>query len=239
MSDSSDQISDTGGDPNPPSASSSAPDDLNLDPYKRLGLTEDASFDAVQQARQSMLTAAGDDPMARARVEAAYDAVLMNRLVERKQGKLSTEARSASDREQLVPPPSGTRLPSLPVLQLPKVSAPRLTTPRLTFADGQERGLVLGGFALLLALLVLSSAPAELVLALGTGLCVICLQRRRPRFLAAVGWGFGLLSLGLVLGAVLVGASSLSLLQGLSITADQLQSLPALLLLLLGALLVE
>jgi hypothetical protein len=77
-----------------------------------------------------------------------------------------------------------------------------------------------------------------LLLALATALCVVCLQRRRRRFLAAVGWGFGLLSLGLILGGLLLALSPGELPLGLPLDHLQVQSIPALLLLLLGSLLV-
>ena len=208
-------------------------------PYERLGVSPDASFDEVQAARQARLAEAGDDPMARSRVEAAYDAVLMDRLKDRQQGRVSTAARTASAREQLAPPPPRPSLPALPKVALPRVAAPSLAAPNLAMADGNDRWLALGGFGALLALLLLvPTAPAELLLALGTGLCVVVLQRRRRRFLAAVGWGFALLSAGLLLGGLLVGTAASTLSLGLPLNLAQLQSLPALLLLLLGALLV-
>ena len=48
-------------------------------PYVRLGVSDDASFDAVHAAKTERLAACGDDPQARARIEADYDAVLMDR----------------------------------------------------------------------------------------------------------------------------------------------------------------
>jgi hypothetical protein len=152
---------------------------------------------------------------------------------------VSTAARSASAREQLAPPPPRPSLPALPKVALPRVATPALTAPTLAMAEGNDRWLALGGYGALLGLLLLvPTAPAELLLALGTGLCVVVLQRRRRRFLAAVGWGFGLLSAGLLLGGLLASAVAASLPLGLPLTALQVQSLPALLLLLLGALLV-
>ena len=53
-----------------------------IDPYSRLGIAPDASFDAVQAAKQARLEEVGEDPLARSRIEAAYDAVLMDRLKE-------------------------------------------------------------------------------------------------------------------------------------------------------------
>lgn len=224
----------------PPSDSGSdSGSDPAASPYARLGVSPDASFDEVQAARQARLNEAGDDPLARSRVEAAYDAVLMDRLKERQQGRVSTAARTASAREQVAPPPPRPSLPSLPKVALPRVAAPSLAAPTLAMAEGNDRWLALGGFGGLVGLLLLvPTAPAELLLALGTGLCVVVLQRRRRRFLAAVGWGFGLLSLGLLLGGLLVSVAASTLPLGLPLNLAQVQSLPALLLLLLGALLV-
>lgn len=212
-----------------------------LSPYERLGINTDASFDAVQEARTARLLEAGEDPLARSRVEAAYDAVLMDRLKERQQGKVSMAARSASAKEQqqATPPPPRLPLPAMPKVALPRVSSASFSAPSFSLSEGQDRWIALGGSALLLALLLLlPTPPAELLLALATALCVVCLQRRRRRFLAAVGWGFGLLTLGLVLGGVLVSIAQAELPLGLPLDRLQVQSIPALVLLLLGSLLV-
>lgn len=211
------------------------------DPYERLQVAADASFDEVQAARQARLNEAGDDPMARSRVEAAYDAVLMGRLKERQQGKVSSAARTASQREQAPPPPSRPALPALSNLpQLPAVSfrAPG-PLPALTLASGRERWfpLLAHGVLLLLLLLVPGASP-ELLLALATLATVINLQRRRGRLLAAVGFSIALLVVGLLIGALLHGVLNSSLPLGLPLAPLQLESLPALVLLLLGALLI-
>jgi hypothetical protein len=216
-------------------------------PYERLGVTPDASFDEVQAARQHQLDAVADDPQARARVEAAYDAVLMERLRERQQGKVSSAAVSASKREEIKPPVA--RVPSRPALpQLPslpqfsggnKLQAPSFSLPNIALADGRERWfpLVADGLLLLL-LLVTPPGSAEVLLALATGVTVVNLRRRNGRFLAAVGWSFALLSVGLLLGGLLTLGLDPSLPLGLPISLQQVQSLPALILLLLGALLI-
>ncbi len=214
-----------------------------MDPYERLAIPADAPFDAVQAARDARLEEVGEDPMARSRVEAAYDAVLMDRLKERQQGRVSSAARSASQREQAAaaPPqrPALPQLPQLPQLAAARLAAPRFSLPSLALASGRDFWFPLGAQGLLLVLLfALPAAPAELLLALATLVTVISLQRRNGRFLAAVGWSFALLALGLMLGGLLLGAINPSLPLGLPIGELQVQSLPALLLLLLGALLI-
>ncbi|MCS5691700.1 CPP1-like family protein [Cyanobium sp. FGCU-6] len=210
----------------------------SVDPYARLGVPHDAAFDEVQAARQARLDEVGDDVMARSRIEAAYDAVLMDRLKERQQGRVSSAARTASQREQAPPPtlrpalPARPQLPQLPGARLP-VSARSL--PRLSLASGNQLWLPLAADGVLAVLmLALPTAPPELILALATGVTVLNLQRRHGRFLQAVGWSFALLTLGLILGALLAPG----LPSGLPLDTLQLQSLPALVLLLLGALLI-
>ena len=66
------------------------------DPYQLLQIQSDASFDEVQRARDRVVKTCGDDAVARAKVEAAYDAVLMDRLRDRQSGRLSAEAATAS-----------------------------------------------------------------------------------------------------------------------------------------------
>ncbi|MFM7436587.1 MAG: CPP1-like family protein [Vulcanococcus sp.] len=231
-----------------PTGSASQPGPAN--PYERLGIGPEASFDAVQAAKRQRLEEVGEDPQARARIEAAYDAVLMDRLKERQQGKVSSAALNASQREATrpsvkAPParPSLASLPSLPSLPKPSFSAPSFSAPTLGLADGVQRWLPLGAGAVLLGLLLLLPASnAELVLAFATVLAVVNLQRRNGRLLPAAGWSVLLLSVGLLLGGLLLRlldpSLHLGLPLGLPLDPQQVQSLPALALLVLGALLI-
>jgi hypothetical protein len=227
-----------------PTGSASQPGPAS--PYERLGIGPEASFDAVQAAKQQRLEEVGDDPQARARIEAAYDAVLMDRLKERQQGKVSSAALNASQREAArpsakAPParPSLPSLPSLPALPKPSFNAPRFSAPTLALAEGPQRWWPLAGGTVLLALLLLLPASnAELVLAFSTVLAVVTLQRRNGRLLPAAGWSVLLLSVGLVIGGLLLRLLDPSLPLGLPLDPQQVQSLPALLLLVLGALLI-
>lgn len=224
--------------PTDPAGSPSGPSD----PYALLGVAADAPFDAIQAARTARIEAVADDPMARSRVEAAYDAILMDRLKERQQGKVSSAARSASQREQVSPPPSRPVLPALP--SLPQLPAARLSErgfglPSLALAEGRERWFPLAAHgSLLVLLLALPAAPADLLVALATAATLLNLQRRSGRFLASVGWSFALLLGGLLLGALLQALLPALALPTLPLLPLQIQAIPALLLLLLGALLI-
>ncbi len=214
------------------------------DPYEMLGISADAGFEEVQQARETSLKAAGDDPMARARIETAYDAVLMGRLRERQSGTISSAAVTASRLEsQSASTSSGTPantsalLTRIRNLSLP---SPRLSSagflPSLSLVEGQGLlvRLVAGGIGLLL--LLAAPTAVDLVLALSTiGLFISQVKRgRRP--LGALGWSLALVALGLVLGAV-IGAL-VSTQAGLSVNPILFEALPAYLVVVAGILLL-
>jgi hypothetical protein len=128
-------------------------------------------------------------------------------------------------------------LANLPQVSLPKLKLqplPQLALPQLALAKGRELWFPLAASGALLLFLLALPSSAELVMALATGVCVINLQRRSGRLLPALGWSLALLSLGLLLGGVM--AAQLPNLPYLN--NEQLQSLPAWLLLLLGGLFI-
>ena len=69
------------------------------DPYLILGINEGASFDVIQEARDKKLLEAGEELITRAKVEAAYDSLLMVSLKSRQLGNASNEAITASKKE--------------------------------------------------------------------------------------------------------------------------------------------
>ena len=220
--------------------SGSAPE--SDDPFARLGLSRGASFEEVQSARERCLKENGDDPQAKARVEAAYDAVLMSRLRERQQGQVSAAAASASEREEsgVAPGPS----PVVGVLQrlrprLPQ-SAPSLNGFAPTWDMVEGLGLVvrlvLGVLALVL--LLVSPGSGELVLALGLIGTFLSQVRRGRRPLPSLGWSVLGVGAGLLIGAILVTALSSTAVAQLNLSSDQIQALPAVLLLLTLSLLL-
>jgi Protein CHAPERONE-LIKE PROTEIN OF POR1-like len=62
-------------------------------PYEKLRIGEDASFEEVQRARDRMLGELEGDEMLQESIEAAYDAVLMDRLRARQEGKIKVPDR--------------------------------------------------------------------------------------------------------------------------------------------------
>ena len=228
-----------GSDPTPEPFRPAAPP---TDPYQKLGVAHDASFDDVQQARQSRLDEVGDDPMERARVEAAYDAVLMDRLKERQQGRLSSAARTASQKEQTAAVERSV-LPSLrstPSFPLPKLASPSMAAlPNVTMAQGQERLFPLAAHGLLLVLLLaLPQASGAMLLALASLATLFNLLRRQVKFGRALGWTLVLLLVGLLIGNLVLQLVPAALVAHLPLGPGQLLGAPVILVLLAGALLL-
>ncbi|MFN3925799.1 MAG: CPP1-like family protein [Pseudanabaenaceae cyanobacterium] len=65
----------------------------NPNPYAELGVSEDASFEEVRSARDRLLELAEGDTARQEEIEAAYDAVLMDRLRARKEGRITVPDR--------------------------------------------------------------------------------------------------------------------------------------------------
>ena len=213
------------------------------DPYERLGVSADAGFEEVQRARESSLRAAGDDPMARARIETAYDAVLMGRLRERQSGTISSAAVTASrlENQGSTPLAAPTNTPAL-LTRLRNLSLPSpslssdgfLPSLRLVEGQGLLVRLIAGGIGLLL--LLAAPTAVDLVLALSTIGLFISLVKRGRRPLGALGWSLALVAMGLVLGAVI--SALLATQAGLPVNPILFEALPAYLVLVAGILLL-
>ena len=211
-------------------------------PYDLLGIAPQSTFEEVQAARQAKLDAIGDDPLARSRVEAAYDAVLMDRLKERQQGRVSSAARSASQKETLPSParPTLAQLPSLPSLSIPRIGGGTSASSRplsLSLATGRERlfPLISHGVLLVVAVGFPGTAP-DALLALAALTTLVNLQRRNGKFGRSVGATVLLLALGLGLSQLLLMALPVPALQALPIQPYQLQAAIGILVLSAGAL---
>ena len=213
------------------------------DPYSLLGVSPGAGFDDVQKARDRVVASCGEDAVARARVEAAYDAVLMERLRDRQSGRLSSAAASASqvERQQVsAGVPSSGNGPSALLTRLRGMSLPAPSLggagfmPDLQLVQGQ--GLVVRSIAGALALLLLLAPQTiDLLLALSTIGVFISQVKRGRRPLGSLGWTLLLLIAGLAVGALL---SAVTAQAGLPLGVEQWQALPTLMLLIAGALLL-
>ena len=62
-------------------------------PYDKLGVDDDASFEQVRDARDRLLREYEGDESQQEAIEVAYDAILMDRLRARKEGKITVPDR--------------------------------------------------------------------------------------------------------------------------------------------------
>jgi hypothetical protein len=207
-------------------------------------LSQDATFEQVQAAKARCIADVDGDDQARARVEAAYDAVLMARLRDRQQGQVSPAAATASQREEGVgsAPLTGPSFPGTSVLQKIRTNLPDPSqslaslAPQWSLVEGQGRIVRIIAGIIGLGLLVVSVASVQLVLALACIGVFLSQVRRGRRPLASLGWTLLALIVGLLVGSLLTTALSPTALQQLSISPAQIQALPAAVLLWLAAL---
>ena len=223
----------------------SQPNSNSQDPYLILGVNEGASFDAIQEARDKKLIEAGDEQITKAKIEAAYDSLLMVSLKSRQLGNASNEAINASKKEneskKVGDMGAGSLLTRLKNLNLPKNEASASNfLPSLELPSGQELNIRIS-LAILSFLLVLivPSGSVELILSLSTiGLFISQLRRGRP-FLSSIVCCILLLSVGLLSGALLLGGAQSFIDNSGSLSSDKLEAIPAVFLLWLGVLLID
>ena len=184
----------------------------SADPYTRLGLERGASFEQVQLAREKFLSTAGTDPKAKALIEKAYDAVLMERLRDRQNGEISTEAANASQQDKIKINFENNK--SNPILIFSKVKSAMsnfissngfLTSliPKYSVVDGS--GLLVRLVSGLSALLILfiSVNSSQLILSLALIGCYVSFIKRGRKALSSLLLSIIILIFGLLIGALL------------------------------------
>ncbi|MCC5899679.1 MAG: CPP1-like family protein [Phormidium sp. BM_Day4_Bin.17] len=168
-------------------------------PYEQLGVTEDASFDEIQAAR-SRLIGLNDDRQAVQRIEMAYDAVLMDRLRLRQEGKIKVPEGIRFPERVMSPPPKS--LPEPPSTRMPEWLQGAIDTP-----SQSDILLPAGVFAALSVFSAIGVGYVPICLALGAGASLYFLNRKEKRFGRAV-----LFTLVGVVAGILVGGQLATLL---------------------------
>ena len=215
------------------------------DPFLILGINDGASFDAIQQARDKKLIEAGDDQITKARIEAAYDSLLMVSLKSRQLGNASNEAINASRKEneakKVGETGPGSILTKLKNLNLPKYEASSSSfLPNLELASGQGLNIRISlGILAFLLILIVPSESVELILSFSTiGLFISQSRRGRPFFSSLI-WCVILLIIGLLSGALLLGGAQSFIDSTGSLSTDKFEAIPAIFLLWLGVLFID
>ncbi len=216
------------------------------DPYLILGINKGASFDAIQEARDKKLIDAGEDQITKAKIEAAYDSLLMVSLKSRQLGNASNEAVTASKKENEAKKvgdtgPAGSLLTRLKNLNLPKYEASKSNfLPSLELPSGQELNIriSLGVLAFVLVLIV-PSESVELILSFSTIALFISQSRRGRPFFSSILWCILLLCIGLLSGALLLGGAQSFIDNSGSLSSEKFEAIPAVFLLWLGVVFLD
>jgi hypothetical protein len=83
-------------------------------PYQILGVAEDASFEEIQDVKNRLLAQHQGEEQTLDRVEAAYDAIIMERLRLRQEGKIKVPERIRFPERTTPPPSTLAPLPTAP-----------------------------------------------------------------------------------------------------------------------------
>jgi hypothetical protein len=170
-------------------------------PYEKLGVSEDASFDEIQDVRNRLLERHGGDGSVREVIEAAYDAILMERLRMRQEGKIKVPERIRFPEKRVPSSPqtSQTLGQQSPAWLKRSIDQPTLTDVLLPGAWylGLSATSVLypGG----------SGQVLQLSLVVGVAIGVYFLNRKEGKFGRAVLFTLVSLIAGLIAGGLLAG----------------------------------
>ncbi|MBA2747391.1 MAG: CPP1-like family protein [Tatlockia sp.] len=184
--------------------------------YEKLGLKQDATFDQIQEARNRLATQYNGDSQHLNMVEEAYDAILMERLRMRQEGKIKVpEGIKFAERLSQAPQKQN---------QSPKMQSPSWLE-KLRDRPSLKDILLPGGLFLSLSGLsvVYPTVGAQLlqvVLMVGVCLSIYFIRRKEQNFSRAILiTGAGLI-VGLVVGGLLANLL-ISPLNQINIQADQ------------------
>ncbi len=172
---------------------------IEQSPYDKLGVKEDATFDEIQEARTRLVQQCSDDPELLEAVETAYDAILMERLRMRQEGKIKVPEgiRFAENLTQSSPKQS-----SAPVKQPPSWLQRLQDSPSMT--EILLPGILYLGLSFISVFYTAAATQVlQLLLVVGVGFSIYLLNRKEQKFgravlLTATGLITGLIGGGLI-----------------------------------------
>jgi hypothetical protein len=156
--------------------------------YEKLGVNENSTFEEIQDARNRLVEQYGGDRKQVESIESAYDAILMDRLRLRQEGKIKVPDRIRFPEKLAEAPPEFTPSPSA-----------QPSNWLQQFIDTPERNDILLPGGLFAAVGLFSFAAPPVALAFGVGFCLYFLNRKERKF----GRSFLLTLIGLIVGVTL------------------------------------
>ncbi|WNZ21766.1 molecular chaperone DnaJ [Leptolyngbya sp. NK1-12] len=182
-------------------------------PYETLGIDENSPFDEIQATRNRLVQEHAGDRKQLEAIEAAYEAILMDRLRLRQEGKIKVPDRIRFPERLVEPPPDFAPTP------------PKQTPDWLQrLIDTPSRADILWPAAIFVGTGLLSLSAPPLALALGVGVSLYFLNRKEHKF----GRAFLLTLIGLIVGVVLglqIGQFLLPQLQQISLNLNSFAAL--------------
>lgn len=181
--------------------------------YETLGVDESASFEEIQATKERLVQELAGDRKQIEAIEAAYDAILMDRLRMRQEGKIKVPDRIRFPEKSVEP---------LPALTPPQAKASPGWLQRLIDTPSTTDILLPAGLFLATSVLSLSSPPAAL--ALGIGFSLYFLTRKERKF----GRSLLLTLIGFLVGTVIglqMGALLETQLQAISLSTESFAAL--------------
>ena len=208
-------------------------------PFEVLGVKEGASFEDIQKARDEKVKEAGDDVIAKAKIESSYDQLLMGSLKARQSGSISFEAQNASLKENQSAKIINSQFPLLSKIKNLTKKTP--TNPqKFNFSKissgsyDQLSSKIAIGLLFIIILFVSPDLYNRLLLSISTLILIYSQLRSGKKFLGSLGWSIAFLSLGLIFGGLIETNSLIEEISKNSISFEKIKSLPAMLILWLG-----
>ncbi len=169
-------------------------------PYEKLGVSEDASFDEIHDVRNRLLEQYSGDSQRLEGIEASYDAILMERLRMRQEGKIKVPERIRFPERLAQPLPkenltSANNSPAWLQTMLDKPSVADVLLPGVIFSGLSGLSIFYSPTAQLL----------QLVLVVGVGISIYFINRKEGKFGRAVLLTMVSLIAGLIVGGLLGG----------------------------------
>ena len=208
-------------------------------PFEVLGVNQGASFEDIQKARDEKVKEAGDDLIAKAKIESSYDQLLMGSLKARQSGSISFEAQNASLKENQNIKTINSQFPLLSKIKELTKNSPN-NSQKFNFSNissgsyDQLSSKLAIGLLFIILLFVSPNSYNRLLLSISTLILIYSQLRSGKKFFGSLGWSIAFLSLGLIFGGLIETNSLLQEVSNSSISVEKIQSLPAILILWLG-----
>ncbi len=208
-------------------------------PFEVLGVNQGASFEDIQKARDEKVKEAGDDLIAKAKIESSYDQLLMGSLKARQSGSISFEAQNASLKENQNIRTINSQFPLLSKIKnLTKSStnnSQKFSLSNISSGSNDQLSSKLAiGLLFIIILFVSPDSYNRLLLSISTLILIYSQLRSGKKFFGSLGWSIAFLSLGLIFGGLIETNSLIQEVSNSSISVEKIQSLPAMLILWLG-----